>query len=188
MIDLESLYFDWLMSKFDPKGVTWGIANLSHMLHDIVFERRVGNDINRATDGINLRRAFLTDFDDVRMSPRMSNDLMDMECSWLEMLIALADALDYRYDGGVELRFIEMVENAGLGPVLSAVEYDDEDRDLVEEVCDRIDRNHFDYDGRGGLFPLSKPGHLDQRRVEIWMQHAAYFREKLEGVMWTSTS
>ena len=120
---------------------------------------------------------------------------MTLDCSWLEMLVALAEALDYLYDGGVHERLVELITNMGLAKVLATKldrsglsPYDELDEELVELIVTRIDENRCDASGHGGLFPLDKLDHPDQRRVEIWEQHAAYFREKLEGVMWTSTS
>lgn len=194
MIALEDLYFDWLLTQLDPDGVREGLAYLCELLHDCEFKRRVGNDINRAVDGANLRKEFFEQFSEADFDPNVVNDLLSQECSWLEMLIALSRDLDYIYDGGVDARFVELVSNMGLGPVavynprrtLSSREYD---RHVVSSVTDDIDNNRFDRNGHGGLFPLKKRyGHPDQRGVEIWDQHAAYFRERLEGVLWTSIS
>jgi hypothetical protein len=192
VISLDSLYFEWLLTRIDANGVREGVAYVCDLLHDFVFERRVGNDINRAAAGADLRKDFMQQFDDANFDPHVTNSLMMQECSWFEMMVALAINLDYIYDGGVEERFLEMVENMQLGPLLevdpSGSERDlERDKHLVGAVVDDIDNNQFDRDGHGGLFPLSKPGHPDQRRVEIWDQHAAYFRERLE-VLWTSTS
>lgn len=193
MIDLEDLYFEWLLTCLNPEGVTEGVAYVSDLLYGCDFKRRVGNDVNRASDGADLRKEFLTQFEDANFDPHVTNYLMDQECTWLEMLVALARALDYLYEGGVEGRYIELVTNMGLGPMLTynpsrpelVQEYDQR---FVDTVTSNIDNNRFDRDGRGGIFPLEKSGHPDQREVEIWDQHAAYFRERLEGVMWTSTN
>lgn len=192
MIDLDGLYFDWLLSCLNPDGVTEGTAHVSFLLHNCDFLRRVGNDINRAVDGANLRKEFIAALDEAGISPHVTNDFMMQECSWLEMLVALARNLDYLYEGSVEGRFLELVENMGLGVLLdfnpragrATRQYD---QHLVDFVTNKIDDNRFDRNGHGGLFPLKKAGHPNQREVEIWEQHAAYFRERLEGVLWTST-
>lgn len=193
MIDLEDLYFEWLMTRLDPDGVREGVGHVSALLHRCPFQRRVGNDINRAIEGANLRVEFLSDFEDANFDPYVTNDLMMQECSWLEMLIALARTLDYMYDGGVEERFLEMVENLGLDHLLifnpdRTDASDQRDQREVDIATNDFDHNRFTRDGHGGIFPLYKPDHPDQREVEIWDQHAAYFRERLEGVLWTSTS
>jgi len=194
VIDIYDLYFDWLLLRLDSRGVPWTLENLCILLYENPFERRVGNDINRAADGANLRKAFLMDYDEAEIDPRLTNELLEQDCTWLEMLIALAESLDYLYDGGVLNRFIELVTNAGFGPIIMTPGrpeaqgvVDEFDRQLVARITTDIDHNRFDRDGHGGLFPLQKDDHPDQREVEIWEQHAAYFREKLEGVLWTST-
>lgn len=193
MIDIEGVYFEWLLTRLNPDGVLEGVAYTCDLLHDYIFERRVGNDINRAANGADLRKQFLEQFEPAEFDPHVTNHLMMQECSWLEMLVALCVSLDYMYEGGVENRFIEIIENVGLGSLLdenpnrssNVITFE---RGQVESVLHKIDENRFDSDGNGGLFPLASPNHPDQRYVEIWDQQAAYFREKFRGVLWTSTS
>lgn len=194
MVDLEDLYFEWLLTRIDPEGVREGVAYLCSLLHECPFRRRVGNDVNRAVNGANLRKEFLTQYEDAGFDPHVTNALLDEECSWLEMLIALSRDLDYLYDGGIEGRFLELITNMKLDALIRFVpnrsemmeEYDEH---LVHTVTNDININNIDRYGHGGLFPLKKRNHPDQREVEIWDQHAAYFSERLEeeGVLWTST-
>lgn len=187
--DVDELYFNWLMEMMGTP--TESLTRLCWMLHRNTFARSVGNDNNRAVEGMDLRRRFVDDFLEANLDPRKTNTLMDEDCSWLEMLVALSEALDYIYDGGIQENLLELISNLGLSKVLASPRdgrYDQVDQDLVDAATDRVDQNLIDPDGLGGLFPLSKRNHPDQRRVEIWEQHAAYFREKLEGVMWTSIS
>jgi hypothetical protein len=189
MTDVHRLYFNWLAERYGLDESA-GMLRLGHMLHMDVFQRRVGNDVNRAEAGMALRRIFLDDWAEANIDPRTTNDFMAGACSWLEMLLALAERLDFIYDGGVKERFIEMCQNLDIFVVATRVDprYDQIDQQLVDTMANVVDFNQFDPDGRGGLFPLTKKDHPDQRGVEIWDQQAAYFREKLEGVMWTSTS
>jgi len=184
IVDVDRLYFDWLMSRFEEP--TRGLERVCGMLHENVFQRRVGNDENRAADGEALRRIFLDDYHEADIDPRITNEFQAGASSWFEMLLALAYHLDFSYDGGVQGRFLELITNLDLDRVANRVEprYDQIDQDLVDAACNRVDFNLFDPDGRGGLFPLAKKDHPDQREVELWDQHAAYFRERLEGVMW----
>lgn len=176
------------MSRFE--GAAPGFQRLCYMLDENVYQRRVGNDVNRAVDGERLRRSFLDDYLEADIDPRITNEFMARHCTWLEMLIALSESLDYIYELGVREHFIEMLDNLGLHKLLSKTDpkHLAIDQDLVDAATNRVDFNQFDSDGRGGLFPLVKRDHPDQREVEIWDQHAAYFRERLEGVMWTSTN
>lgn len=192
MIDVDTLYFNWLLRRID--GENYIYQRFGWMLHQNVFTRSVGNDANRAVEGVSLRRQFLDDHAEADIAPAVSNHFMATECSWFEMLVALAEQLDFLYDGGVQERFVEMITNMGLRKALFTPithgdnPYDKVDQDLIDAACVRVDHNLIDAHGTGGLFPLT--GHStypDQREVEIWEQHAAYFRERLEGVMWTST-
>jgi hypothetical protein len=187
MLDIDVLYFEWLMARFTRPNI--GLQRVCGMLHENGFQRRVGNDMNRADAGMALRRIFLDDYHEADIDPRITNDFLAGPCSWFEMLMALSEALDYVYDGGVQEHFTGLIDNLGLTIVYSRVveRYDEIDQDLVDAACNRVDFNLFDPDGRGGLFPLTKHDHPNQREVEIWDQHAAYFRERLEGILWTST-
>jgi hypothetical protein len=195
VIALEDLYFEWLLSCIDPDGVKEGVAHIGGLLHNCEFHRRVGNDINRAVEGADLRKEFFLSFSSATFNDAEIDSLLMKECTWLEMLIALARHLDYTYDEGVDTRFYEMINNMGLWSLTDyspnrsrrSVEYD---QHLVDKVTSAIDHNQFKSTGEGGIFPLHKPRQHDhdQREVEIWDQCAAYFRERLEGVLWTSTT
>lgn len=185
--DVDDLYFKWLMRQMELP--TESLGRLGWMLHRNTFTRNVGNDSNRAIEGIRLRHLFVNDYLDANIDPRITNEMLEEDCSWFEMLIALSSALDYLYEGGVKERLLELVDNLGLTKILLSPKdgrYDEIDQDLVDAATTRVDHNLFDFNGHGGLFPLNKHNHPDQREVEIWEQHAAYFRERLEGVVWTS--
>lgn len=193
MIALEDLYFEWLLLQIDQDGVTEGVVHVCDLLHNCEFHRRVGNDINRAIDGANLRKEFLLEFNEADFNPNVTNSLLMQECSWLEMLIALARKLDYIYEGGVNGRFIELLTNMHLGPIASfnpdrSLGTSNYDYTFVRTTTSDIDNNRFQFNGKDGLFPLRKRPPVDQRTVEIWDQHSAYFGEKLEGVLWTSSN
>lgn len=184
MIDVEDLYFEWLLLRLDPVGVREGVGHVASLLHQCPFERRIGKDINRAVDGINLRKEFLEEFEEADIAPHVMNDFMGQECSWFEMMVALARHLDYLYDEGVEDRFLELVSNMGLDDLLiynsNQTEAElNQDQRMVDIATNDIDNNRFTADGHGGIFPLRGTDHPDQREVEIWDQHAAYFRERL---------
>ena len=190
MIALEDLYFEWLLTCIDPDGVTEGVGYLAGLLHRCEFERRVGNDINRAVDGADLRKEFFAQFPSATFDPAEVETLSMKECTWLEMLIALSRRLDYLYDGGVFSRFVEMVNNMRLGEIAGFVPYRSRqtvelDQRYVDTVTSAIDNNKFRPNGHGGIFPLRHQHRVDQRRVEIWEQCGLYFSEKLgleEGV------
>lgn len=192
MIEIADLYFRWLMDRVD-EDKSPAFERLCWMLDQNVFQRRVGNDENRASNGLRLRSSFLNDFEEAEIAPHVANDFLEGECTWLEMLIALAEALDFLYEGGVKERFLEMISNLGLLQILFTPSdafkqeaYDEVDQDYIDAATNRVDYNRFSEKGDGGLFPLLGDDHPDQREVEIWDQAGAYFIENLEGVMWTS--
>lgn len=192
MIDIDRLYFEWLLKHLDTEeeDSAIGLPKLCWVLFHLVFTRRVGLDENRAEGGLALRRRFLEDYGELHIPPRLTNPfLTEEQCSWLEMLVRLCEDLDFMYDGGVRGWFIELVTNAHLEAILWSSDEDisDQEADYVESVMNDINESRFDPNGVGGLFPLSKSGHPDQRRAEIWAQSSAYLGERLEGVLWTST-
>lgn len=170
-----------------------GVAYTADLLHNCEFLRRVGRDLNRAEDGADLRKEFFREFADSELDPVLTEEILMRECTWLEMLIALCRHIDFVYEGGVEGRFIELTTNLGLQEQLQSRgrrsrtirEYDQR---FVDAVTDDVNYSRFDRHGRGGIFPLRTPNHPDQRDVEIWDQLSAYFNERLEGVLWTSTT
>lgn len=186
MINIDDLYFDWLIMRL--QSTSPGVERMSRMLHRNVFCRDVGNDINRANSGSGLREIFLDDYYQSDIDVETLEVFLGRPCSWFEMLVAFSEKLDYLYDGGVFAHYIELTTNLGLTTVYSRTKslYDEIDQDLVDAACERVDRNLFSPNGHGGLFPLLSQDHPDQREVEIWEQHSAYFRERLEGVLWTS--
>lgn len=193
MIDIDRLYFEWLYQQLesDAEDQNIGLGKLCWVLFHISFVRRVGLDVNLAIDGLKLRRRFLEEYGEVPIEPTITNPfLLEDDCSWLEALLILSEKLDFLYDGGVRGRFIEMLSNAGLDPILLSWGDDPTDNEVyfVESIMSMINHSQFDPKGVGGLFPLVKSEHPDQRRVEIWSQQAAYFGEKLEGILWTSTN
>jgi hypothetical protein len=182
--NIDALYFKWLIERFDNPSL--GLKRICGMLHENIFQRRVGNDVNRAIDGEALRREFLSDWQDANIDERVVSDFLLHPCSWFEMLMALADSLDYVYDCGVTPQFLEFLQNLQIDHLMERTDrkYDSIDQDLVDQATNRVDGNMFDPDGFGGLFPLNKTHHPNQRGVEIWDQQGAYFSERLEGVMW----
>lgn len=184
MSDVQQRYFDWLIARTPTASLSY--ERLALMLHRFPFRRNVGYDMNRADQGTQLRRYFIDEYSDLDLLE--VNDLMAMDCTWFEMLLALSETLDFYYDGGVKGRFIELITNMGLKPVLFSRGvgqvpdlYGEVDMESVRLATRRVDENLFDANGHGGLFPLSQPPRVDQREVEIWDQAAAYFRERLEG-------
>jgi hypothetical protein len=80
-------YFEWLCEIIDSKRYSRQVSYrklLAH-LHLIEFIWFIPNDDNRADDGIQLRRRFSLQRDDIRLQRYLNGP-----CSVLEMMVGLA--------------------------------------------------------------------------------------------------
>jgi hypothetical protein len=166
-------YFEWLYSHIgavknrDPSKSRW---SLTRVLYTTPFIWFVPNDDNRAADGIDLRLEFIhaSDMD-------VDRDWMELECSMLEMLIALSRHASFQ-DGGTHADwFFKILNN------LEIRDYTDDVWEIsleeeVNEALETINQRTYKRNGHGGLFPL-RHARQDQRDVELWYQLAAYLLE-----------
>lgn len=161
-------YLPWLYEKV---GIGIGdredfVNSLEH-LHSIDFQSLVPNDDNRGDDGRDLRYQF----------ERETGIQADhfVECSVLEMLVALSHRMAYicadlgEDESRADIHFWQMIENLGMVP--------DDPRKNERAIRDLLDRK-YKPDGSGGLFPIRRPK-KDQRQVEIWYQMMDYIGENL---------
>ena len=139
-------------------------------LHNIEFTWFVPNDDNRADDGIQLRRRFALDRDDISLQRYLNGP-----CSVLEMMVALSvrceegtmDNTDYGNRTGQW--FWGMINNLGLNSMRDS----NFDRNYVDDVIARLLNREYEPDGKGGLFTVKHCSH-DLRTVEIWTQLSWY--------------
>ena len=141
-------------------------------MHKTEFLWSVPNDDNRVEDGKALRVEFVEEEE----GGQYDRNWMELECSVLEMLIALSRRLAFEAGDSDFEWFWRLVENLDLIWVTDN-EYDNGPADIVDETLHRLIFRKYDSDGRGGLFPLSKPTE-NQRNVEIFYQMAAYLLER----------
>lgn len=170
---LDELYLKWLYSQVanvklkNPTSTYW---HLLKQLHEKEFIWIEPNDDNRLEDGLDLRDAFVDELGIDNPDPIW----MGMGCSMLEMLVALARNLNFEADNkSVSQWFWVMMHNAKLDHFNDSADYFEED---VSEILDRIIWRTYRKNGRGGLFPLSRPKR-DQCEVELWYQMNAYILE-----------
>lgn len=169
---LDEVYLTWLYSQVadvglkNPSRTYW---SLFRQLYRKEFIWLIPNDDNRAEDGRLLRVEFL---DNERIAG-VDSSWMELGCSMLEMLIALARRLSFEDDATPSAWFWRLLENLGL-----EVYNDRQSRftNEINEVLDRVILRTYEPDGSGGLFPLKNPSQ-DQRDVEIWYQLSAYLLE-----------
>jgi hypothetical protein len=165
-------YFEWLCELIDSKRFSKrnSYRKLLIHLHNIEFTWFVPHDDNRADDGIQLRRRYGLDQNDMSLPQYLTGP-----CSVLEMMVALAirceeaimdDALRGNRAGQW---FWGMVRNLGLSPMIDS----EFDRDFVDDVVARFLNREYEPDGRGGLFTVKNPDR-DLRTVEIWWQLSWY--------------
>ena len=133
----------------------------------------IPNDDNRAEDGKELRYEFINEqgIDEVDQA------WLDLGCSVLEMMIALARRAAFESDDEVVEWFWRFIFNLGLNNHTD-IEYNSATEREVDNVLDTVIFRTYDADGLGGLFPLTHP-RQDQRKVELWYQLAAYLSEGL---------
>lgn len=167
-------YFDWLCGLVGDR-CSW---MLLRTLHDRDFVPVIKRDENRALDGIELREEYY------ETNPYFETDALEGPCSVLEMLIALAQRIDFETKDAVsdEIHtsdwFWEMLDNLGISC------YDDDnfyDLDAVFNIAEALDvflSRSYGADGLGGIFPLKWPT-ADQREIEIWFQKEAYLKERI---------
>ena len=180
---LEDAYFTWLYSHVEPIRLDSPAVRhvkLFHILHATPFVDLIPNDENRAADGIDLRVVFLEDDD----AYSASADWMSLECSMLEMFIALCNRAYFETDhsadpGGVRGWFWIIMTNLGLAKFTDeefAVLGDDTAAEAIRHILRVMNHRLYSSSGYGGAFPLLKP-RRDQRKIELWYQLAAYLIE-----------
>lgn len=161
-------YRDWLINlcHFRRKGYD----QLMTQLHFSPFEIVLKRDHNRLQDGLSFRQQFLNE-------NGINGDFSDHPGGILEVLVALAVRIDGEFignpsDPAPDYIFWEMICNLGLD------KFDDKhyNSDYVYEILGKFVRREYDFNGRGGLFPL-KNVQNDQRKVEIYYQMLAYLSE-----------
>lgn len=172
---LDELYLTWLYSQVSPVGI--GNPTKTHwkllgQLYRTEFVYLIGNDENRALDGIELRREF-AEAKDIHIQDQ---GWMELPCSMLELLVALSRR--FSFDGGGEPRerFWEMMENLHLSKYTDAVGVDVEG---VNAILMSVVWRYYRSNGVGGIFPL-KHATRDQTGIELIYQMSDYILETQE--------
>lgn len=162
-------YFQWLCEKIKCDDMQ-NHEKLLSGLHSISFESPIRRDINRAEDGIALRKSYILE----EGVPEVYLDDLG-ECSVFEMMIALSERFCFvigKNFAEPSFWFWHIIRNLGL--------YDmTDDRyipEIVEEKVLAMCERQYDAYGNGGMFPLKNPS-KDQRYVEIWYQISDWYEE-----------
>lgn len=169
---INDQYFEWLCKLIDSKRFSKPVSyrKLLIHLHNIEFTWLISRDINRADDGIQLRRRYSLANHDVSLS-----DYIQGPCSVLEMMVALALRCEETIMDDVTIGertgqwFWEMIHNLGLSSMIDS----EFDRDFVDTIIARFLNREYEPDGTGGLFTVRHSSH-DLRTAEIWYQLSWY--------------
>jgi hypothetical protein len=171
---LDDLYFEWLYKKIgvvsnrNPNKSYWELAR---HLYRTPFFWVVPNDDNREADGKDLRNEFIEECDiqDIEVN------WLQLDCSVLEMLIALAGLAAFNSVGETGDWYRKFLQNLKLLPFTDAAWDRDAERQVAKIIERLVDRT-YNSRGVGGLFPL-RNAEKDQRKEELWYQLSAYLAE-----------
>lgn len=179
MTSLESRYFSWLMSltwhrhSTNPSRYSFLLTKLYNTDYIPLHAR----DVNRASDGIELRYRFGFEKD---ISDELIAEELDVKkCSVLEMILALAIHIENEimYDpsdgDNIGRWFWEMIKNLGL----SKEDNDRYDKVRVDRILQRFEDGMYQENGEGGLFLMDDPP-CDLRSLELWDQMNRYITSK----------
>ena len=182
MLRTDDPYFDWLCRKVRIAPNRMGYLKLAYTLHhDFVFRcGRIMMDKNRATDGLQLRVDFMTEYGPLGSSENRG------PCTMLEFLIGLARRMSFLMGSEENPHrtahyFWAMIENLGIRR-LTDDQWDYCHGDFrVEDAVNRVLDRTYERNGRGGLFPLDilRPDD-DAREMEIWYQMQLWLNEHSE--------
>lgn len=160
---------------------------LARTLHQREFSAIIQKDINRINDGRQLRQLFLDEkeFKSNKERDEASAEIYIPECSVLELLIGIAERLNFMYldspyEKTVSGWMRELLSNLQIGYMTDAVLTEfPEYIQRAGKIMDRLIERTYDERGHGGLFPLDRPKR-DQRRIEIWEQMMDYCAENYD--------
>lgn len=165
-------YLDWLSAKVEPQSNlnprrTHGV--LLAQLLQTPFEVTYTHDYRRAEDGRVLREEFLGGYD-------VDGAWAAIDCSVLEMLVALSHRAAFESYGGADDWFWHLLENLGLNLCVDETYGGLWNDHYVAMKLNLFMTHNFKRNGVGGLFPL-KFSNQDQSRTELWYQMQAYVME-----------
>ena len=172
----DGAYLEWLYSQVavvvnrNPARSYWRLLT---QMYSKPYTWFIPNDDNRVMDGIELRTAFLDATGFNLNDPRGA--WMTIDCSMLEMFIALAQRASYDSGRTPSEWFWRLMHNLELERYTDDL-YEISIAEEVDETLDRINNRTYDWNGDGGLFPLHEAKD-DQRGIELWYQLQAYLTE-----------
>lgn len=173
---IEELYFCWLYGQIGSvrlRNRARTYWSLLKVFHSTEFTWTIPKDENRAEDGRELRYEFIHELD-----VDVDDSWLDLGCSVLEFLVALARRFAFIVDGETDEWFWHIVGNLDLADYTDReFQKDPISHEIqVKRTLNRLINREYKSNGEGGLFPLRYPEY-NQRRLEIWYQMHAYILE-----------
>lgn len=167
-------YFDWLCITINNRNY----LELARALHSVEFRAKLPSDQNRGMDGMQLRVEFMERHGALGSSTNRG------PCTMLEFLIGIAKHMSFLMHGNssdhrTAYYFWVLIKNLGLDKCNDTNWYTMDGDFYVEDAVDRVLERQYDFNGKGGLFPLHHPS-KDQRGVEFWYQMHAWLGENSE--------
>lgn len=163
----QARYFDWLYRMV--KGGEY--SKLCRLMHATTFRVLVDHDGNRVGDVAELKLNYMAM---MRVDPRDEDTLTAPGASVFEVLVSLAQRMEYQTDLPIQVCFGIFIENLGLRPCVD--DNFEMNRAKAVQIIHRFNDRLYRPNGQGGLFPLRIP-RGDQRRIELWYQLAYYMTE-----------
>lgn len=170
---LDDKYLNWIYGQVcdaERRKSTETYWRLFGQMHATEFTYFVPNDEDRAADGKDLRQEWV-----LEGNIELDDEWLELECSFLELLVGLAKRLDFQTEEPPEYWFWKLLENLNL---LDRVDSSDWDARDVEEIMYCVMNRTYNRDGSGGLFPLRKT-RKNQTRVDIWYQMSEYILQNM---------
>ncbi len=167
---IEIQYYEWLISQIEIRG-NKTYFGLFERMHNTEFIWTVPHDDNRVQDAKDLRIEF-----GYLLSPaqRKKQLLVIDGASTLEVLVALSRRTAFTAGGMAPMWAWILIENLRLDKMPDPLT--DGKADKVDAILEDLIWRQYEYNGRGGFFPLSSP-QQDQTKVEIWYQMNSYVME-----------
>lgn len=167
-MSLDTRYLRWLASVVGTHQNTPEFYILE-VLHRQPYTHVLDLDWNRAIDGTSLRQRFALDMDVIL--PDYFEDPDGTSCSFLEMMVGIADRMALQIDVNTDKAFWRIARNMGIAKDSNPSE------ELIEMCAQRVVDRTYNYDGtHGGMFPLRNTDR-DLRLTHLFSQLQEYIME-----------
>lgn len=164
-VDVKKIYFQYLCDIVAKSHKKY--SNLLYCLYDRAFDWEYELDLNRAFDGLDMRRSF-------ELHTGHNRALLTGPCNMLEMMVALSikmenTMVDLSKGDRTGQWFWTMVHSLGLASMTDS----NFDENYVDDVLNQFMRHEYGRDGKGGLFTIPDTEY-DMRDEEIHTQMCWY--------------